>query len=312
MIVVAGDYGQLGNRLIVFANMIACAREHGLRVVNPAFHEYAPCFEATRADVWCRYPANGNHHTANPRLGKKIHRGIHTLQRYARKFHNRTGHWPPRVRVLDIGWRGACDLDSPEFVGLARQPGVLIAKGWLFRAYTSFERHAEAIRELFIPIAEHRENVERTVAPLRDQADIVVGVHIRHGDYRNFLGGQFFFTLDQYADLMRAVRAQFPDRRIAFLVCSDVPQPATAFGDLPVTFGPGHLVEDLYSLAACDYLIGPPSTYTLWASFYGEVPLRIVADPTLPFDTHDFEIVRSFPHSTRTFAADPTAAHAAI
>jgi len=33
------------------------------------------------------------------------------------------------------------------------------------------------------------------------------------------------------------------------------------------------MVEDLYALAECDYIIGPPSTYTLWASFYGDTPL---------------------------------------
>ena len=38
------------------------------------------------------------------------------------------------------------------------------------------------------------------------------------------------------------------------------------------TPGPGTEIGDLYSLAACDYIIGPPSTYTQWASFYGQVP----------------------------------------
>jgi hypothetical protein len=32
-------------------------------------------------------------------------------------------------------------------------------------------------------------------------------------------------------------------------------------------------VGDLYALARCDYIMGPPSTYTQWASFYGNQPL---------------------------------------
>jgi hypothetical protein len=43
--------------------------------------------------------------------------------------------------------------------------------------------------------------------------------------------------------------------------------------DLNVTWGSGHLVEDMYAFAGCDYLVGPPSTFTTWASFYGQVPL---------------------------------------
>ena len=49
-----------------------------------------------------------------------------------------------------------------------------------------------------------------------------------------------------------------------------------AFGDLQVHFGPGHIVEDMYAMAEADLLIGPPSTYTGWASFYGKVPLVVM------------------------------------
>jgi hypothetical protein len=41
-------------------------------------------------------------------------------------------------------------------------------------------------------------------------------------------------------------------------------------------------VEDLYAFAGCDLLVGPPSTFTAWAAFYGEVPLLHVEDPRAP------------------------------
>ncbi len=40
--------GRLGNRLILFANLIAYAAEHGDRVANVTFHSYAHLFETTR------------------------------------------------------------------------------------------------------------------------------------------------------------------------------------------------------------------------------------------------------------------------
>lgn len=73
MIVIAGDYGQLGNRLIVFANMIAAAREYGLTVANPAFHEYAPHFDATRRDALCRYPSCRSMLPAGPAARAALH-----------------------------------------------------------------------------------------------------------------------------------------------------------------------------------------------------------------------------------------------
>lgn len=51
------------------------------------------------------------------------------------------------------------------------------------------------------------------------------------------------------------------------------------FAGFQATFGSGDTVEDLYALAECDYLIGPPSTFTVWASFYGNVPLCHVHRP---------------------------------
>ena len=59
----------------------------------------------------------------------------------------------------------------------------------------------------------------------------------------------------------------FPEKRVAFLICSDWPQDAATFARFKVTFGTGDLIEDLYAFPRCDYLIGPPSTFTLWASF---------------------------------------------
>jgi hypothetical protein len=29
----------------------------------------------------------------------------------------------------------------------------------------------------------------------------------------------------------------------------------------------------MYVLAACDLILGPPSTFSIWASYYGQVPL---------------------------------------
>ncbi|MGB7324862.1 MAG: hypothetical protein WBD31_08310, partial [Rubripirellula sp.] len=41
MIVIARNFGQLGNRLLLSANLIAAAREHGVQLLNPSFAGYA-------------------------------------------------------------------------------------------------------------------------------------------------------------------------------------------------------------------------------------------------------------------------------
>ena len=48
---IIGKYGQLGNRL--FPSINRCGREYGVKLMNPAFAEYAERF---RSDLWCHYP----------------------------------------------------------------------------------------------------------------------------------------------------------------------------------------------------------------------------------------------------------------
>ncbi len=301
MIVVTGEYGQLGNRLIVFANMIAAAREHGLRVANPAFHEYAAYFEGTRHDPLCRYPLTRTWLPGGTWWPRLLHRALTRGQRFMRTLHSRTGLMP-WVRVRSIGWLRSCNLDSPEFVALARRPGLLLAKGWLFRARQSFVKHGDEVRRVLTPSAPHRERVAALIAELRRRADVVVGVHVRQGDYRTFLRGRFYFELEQYAAWMRHMGALLGPRRVAFLVCSNAAPAPGALAGLDVTSGPGHVVEDLYALAACDHLIGPPSTYTMWASFYGRVPLY-VATGRRDFTLDDFVVFQTLERSPREYAA---------
>lgn len=45
------------------------------------------------------------------------------------------------------------------------------------------------------------------------------------------------------------------------------------------------MIEDLYAFAKTDLLMGPPSTFTLWASFYGDVPLSMMSTSDQEIDT---------------------------
>jgi hypothetical protein len=86
-----------------------------------------------------------------------------------------------------------------------------------------------------------------------------------------------------------AARALGRDREVAFVVCSDVPLRPDVFGDLEVHPGGANALEDLYALAGCDRLIGPPSTFSSWASYYGDVPIYRILDPAAPVDGAGFQ-----------------------
>lgn len=269
--VIARKYGQLGNRLYRAAHLVAAAQEHGHTFVDLAFSEYAGLFEATRRDLFCRYPparrslpAPGWLRTLADRLATLLLR----IARLAPVFGSflRVIVW----RDVDTEYR----VDSPAFAELARGTRLLLFEGWAFRT-GALQRHAAAIRAHFTPVRAKAERVEALVASLRAQAEVLVGVHVRRGDYAGWLGGRYFWPVSAYAEMMRKVEALLGGRRVLFLVCSNEPVDLAAFGDLRCAPGTDDPLVDMYALARCDYLFGPPSSFSLWASFHGNVPLWV-------------------------------------
>lgn len=286
MIIVASKPGELGNRLFVFANFIASALEHGFALANPAFDEYAKYFPATDQDLLCRYPARRS--LINPRAA--LRKRLYQLVYYTGRVIAKSGIKSQVLRTITLDWEDVCDLSDPEVISLLRRRNLVFMQGWKFRSEAALARHTGAIREFFRPLAEHRANIAALIARARADTDILVGVHIRHGII-NFANARHHWNPpEKYADMMGQVQSFFPGKQVTFLICSDAQQDPEVFSQYRHFFGTGHLIEDLYAFAECDYLFGPPSTFTLWASFYGEVPLRFVSGSSTTLRLEDFRL----------------------
>jgi hypothetical protein len=286
MIIITTKFGQLANRLFLFAHFIAFAAEHNLTVINPAFDEYAQFFEFTCTDPLCQYPATGSKSFSHPNLRKAIYEAFRAigLAVHTVKISN------PIFGTIRLPEDQECNLSSPEFLDFVAQKKIVLARGWLFRDPVNWHKHADKIRHYFNPIETHRSQIQALIARVRLPDQVLVGVHIRQGDYAEFMDGKYFYTVAQYTQVMEKVKALFLDQEVAFLICSNVPQKLEDFSSFNVTFATHHLVEDLYALAKCDYLIGTLSTYTLWASFYGEVPLYTIQEVDCPLAKSDFSV----------------------
>jgi len=276
MIVIAGKVGRLANRLLLFAHFIGAAVEHGLVVVNPSLDEYARYFPATARDALCRFPpgralppVRGSRRLlfdASSKAADLLHRGRVAVD---------------GVGLIRLDRREQVDLDSAAFLEFVRGHRIVLVQDWFFRSAADCERHRDVIRAYLTPRRAVLERACAAAAAARSSGALVVGVHVRRGDYWRFLGGAFYYSHAQYRAILARVAAAFPDRDVAFLVCSDEPVPAGAFEGLDVHRGSGHELEDLFALASCDLIIGPPSTFSGWASFYGDVPLCVIDDPDL-------------------------------
>ena len=269
---------RMGNRLTLFANLVAYAAEHGHRLVNVTFHSYASFFETTRRDIYCRYPATECQSWLDRIPGvaaaiRKTRIFVHLIRRVS-LLNEKLPLFGKRVVTLrERPGHLIILLETPEVQAQIEGARVVFVYGWVFRAPGAMRRQAEKVRAYFRPIAEYERASAQAVAPLRKDAEVVIGVHVRQEDYRHWRKGTCFFTIPQYASWMRELADQFPGQKVSFLVCSDEPRRQEEFPGLTVGFGPGSAMGDLYALAKCDYIVGPLSSFSQWASFYGNKPL---------------------------------------
>lgn len=292
MVIIGKRAGQLGNRLIVFAHVIANAIENNYEVQNPSFYGYSQYFTGTRDDFFCRYPARPTRW--NPfALQQLYYRIINRFVLPFSGFNCLAGLL--NVNFLELPRKNETeecyDMSNSYYIHLATSARRLIIKdAWLFRDFANMVKHADTVRAFFTPVEKHSSAVSSLISRARTSSDLLVGVHIRQGDYKRWHGGRYYFATAEYAAIMARFAATMPDKRIKFLLCSNEKQDETLFSGLNYIFGTNHQLEDMYALAQCDFLIGPPSTYTIWASFYGSVPLYTLNDVNTPFTPDNFRV----------------------
>ena len=275
-VLVARPEGQLGNRVFQAAAFQAAAWEMGFSLLNPALGAYAEFFPALAEDFFCR-----------PEQELPMARWRLLFCRTLDALTSRPLYpvWAAGgCAVLDIaashdGSEEDYDLCGEEFQRILSQHRLVVAKGWKFRAHEALKSKREDVVRLFTPHSGIRAEVERHIAQAKSGCDILVGLHVRRGDYANWLGGKFFYGLDAYAAWLKAANELWPGKKVGFLICSNERvDDLLRLPGLGVSAGPGAPITDLYALAACDFLIGPPSTFTLWASYYGGAPLHMLME----------------------------------
>ena len=195
---------------------------------------------------------------------------------------------PPVLRLFK-SW-----LPVYDDVLVANESAITLVGGWGFRRHELTAKHRgflSAFYKIRKPIPAFCRELFSLLAEARAHGKVIIGVHVRRGDYRQFEGGRYWFADDIYADWIKAAREHYRvhcNREIFVIVCSnDKRQPAC--GQDLTSASPWHV--DLRIFQACDLLIGPPSTFTAWASYSASVPCIHIQDQSQQFCIEHARIV---------------------
>jgi hypothetical protein len=267
LIIGAEQYGRIGNRLYLGAHLVAWAQKKNALLLHPGFHDYEDLFAATCCDALVRFPER-KEPLRLPLAPKKMLRL--SLDRLSIRFLNQEHKI---FQTLDLQ-PGGLNIAANGFLDQVTARPINFIRGFIYNntcthivdALPEIKNHYRPKR-CYIPL------IESPINNLRETCDLVLGIVIRHGDFKSWRGGEYFFPTEEYIQFMDQCVALLKDIRIGFFIASDEEQDATLFEHHTFYFRAGHPLENLHSLAACDGMIAAASSFTGWSQYYGGVPV---------------------------------------
>lgn len=264
LLIVCDKYGRLGNRLFLFAQLIEFSRKSGREIWMPGFHDYGCFFETTQNSKFFRYPQR-RFNIPNPFSGIISFYAFSKISKITEKLN---------IKYFFKNIVSFSHSDANPFSKLnSSQVSCILFNGFIFHQhFLDLKKSLPMIRMVFKPSNQYTNLIEAPIRELRKKSQIIVGVLVRQTDYREWNDGKSFFTSFEYSQILERLSTSLKDESASFFIATDENQDEKTFKNFVCIARVGFPIENLYSLAMCDLLIGPTSSYMGWAALYGDVP----------------------------------------
>lgn len=243
MIDIMVTMGQLGNRMLLFSNVLATGIEYNQDITHLYFEDINNYFDINKDKI----PINVYY--KSPTFScwfKKNLRNI-SYRIYGKKD------------VLAIKE----DIDND--IKKRKNTQVCI---WQYRNHELLKKYQGDISEYFAPKKEHIDFAKKILEPFRGK-ERILGVHIRKGDYKIWQNGRYYFDDEKYSNWIHDLYNECGSKCV-FVLFSNEDLDISKFNNgLQVYKSNGNTMEDLVTMSMCDYIMGPLSTYSWWAAFWG-------------------------------------------
>jgi hypothetical protein len=244
----ARDKSQMCNNLLQYAHVYAWGRAHGRKVISMRFSYKYQYFKI------CHTNLTGF--------------GWYLLAKYA-----------AALKLLPTASFKHADCDQKALEQKMLKHRHIVVSGWNVRFYDHFLKYRDEICDLFRIDEQYTLPVDEAMkAAEAGEKGVRLGVHIRRGDYAQWQYGKYCFSDEVYARHINWFATLHPEETIhVYLSTNDPEVSAETYQQLcpkvKIHLLQGSAPEDLYMLSACDYVMGPPSTFSLVAAMYRDIPL---------------------------------------
>ncbi len=262
MVILYKRYGDKSNRLIQNIHFEAYCKHHDIEYHNIEFYDMENYY-----GIKDKYSLKKLPNVILPPINTR-YAIIENISKFCKKININNFLI---YDYMDIKDRENLELYDSQI--LANKDKIIFVSGWEFRVKNLVNQYKDYFIKKYTPINLNSEEYNNIKNQFQNY-DLKVGIHMRRGDYRNWENGKYYYEDEVYNDKIEQFYNLFPNKKILFII----------FSNEEITLKPQHdyiiskcqWYEDHNLLSLCDYIIGPPSTFTLWASFIGNVPLMYI------------------------------------
>ena len=267
------EYGQLGNILFRLANALGYALEHDFGV-----EDYTLAF--------CNYHDG----SSNIRFFENYHSFHFFEYPYPRSRLINRIKW----KIRDKNYRKSKMIENfdPSF-DLSDLPphSSYELKGFHFSAKDLVTKHREKICQILDFRSSVKSPIETLLKKAKSKYDILLGVHIRENDFKDFYEGRYFVSASRYLEEIVHFKELNQGKSLGVLICSDSAKILLEIKErYPDYILPkGSVSQDMYALSQCDYILGPQATtMSAWAAYLGKVKLAQIIPEAESVDFSSF------------------------
>ncbi len=278
--------GQLGNRLFHAAHLIVLSIETEHTYFDFTFEPYKDNFKNLERKNMLVFPESKNN-LFYKFVGSFIKKRILNIRDFI------------LYRKIDSRFLGYINQENSNCLNFEvwkesrKKYKNYLIEGWVGIDLSPLHLYRNQLKTYFEPTKEIIDNVRSLIENAHQNADLLIGIHMRRGDFKEYRDGLFYFEDEVYIRHMQRITELFKEKKIVFYLTSNEPIQESNFSSFNIILANNQIVEDMYCLSECDYIIGPVSTYSMWASFIGEKPLCQLMDRNYNIELKDFKIINN-------------------
>ena len=168
---------------------------------------------------------------------------------------------------------------------------ILFCSGWHFRSYETTLKYRSFYQKLFNPAID-KSFIKKVWLHKTNDYEKIIGVHVRRGDYTTFANGIYLYDDNIYINKMQQLASNLNNNCRFIIFSNDNELDVVNFNTRieKIVVSDNSVVIDHYLMSKCDYIIGPPSTFSMWASYIGETLLYHIEDKNDKITLEKFKV----------------------